>query len=61
MAAAGAKARRRKALFPGTKPPSVLITSSGTYRSRESNDCPGWPANHAAASIKKPASMRNPA
>ena len=61
MAAAGAKARRRNEWFPGTKAPSVLITSPGTYRSRKSNDCPGWPANHAAASIKKPASMRKPA
>ena len=61
MAAAGAYARRRKELFPGTKPPSVLITPSGTYRSRKSDDCPGWPASHAAASIKKPARMRNPA
>ena len=61
MAAAGAKARRRKELFPGTKPPMVLITPSGTYRRRNSNDCPGWPASHAAASIKAPASMRKPA
>ena len=30
MAAAGAKARRRKEWFPGTKPPMVLITPSGT-------------------------------
>ena len=61
MAAAGAKARRRKELFPGTKSPMVLITPSGTYRRRDSNDCPGWPASHAAASIKAPATMRKPA
>jgi hypothetical protein len=54
MAAAGAKARRRKELFPGTKAPAALITPS-----RNSNDC--WPASHAAASIKAPASMRKPA
>ena len=61
MAAAGAKARRMKELFPGTQPPTVLIKPSGTYPSKKSNDCPGWPASHAAASIKAPATMRKPA
>ena len=61
MAAAGAKARRRKELFPRHQATERADHTVGYVSQQESNDCPGWPASHAAASIKKPASMRNPA